>query len=105
MFEISAGSSDDIARHRARQVAPISRGLAKTWHPLSGGSDTRRFARQYHVQRAVEMRVPFSATNCFVEIGGFVPTHDRGWRYLHDSRRGQWVNWRKAKRIARNSMG
>ena len=102
MMEISSGdeSAAMMLRQRYRWRALMT-GHGRMHVPMNGGSDTRRDAREWWQEQCQAVRVPFVARSCQIEIGGFVPHSDRGWRFVVVGRTGQWMHWRRAKRVSR----
>lgn len=109
MFDVyPGGNGHAVLQRKIYECVAINMGLATRWIPLNGGSDTRRDARDCHMELAIAARIPFRCIgNATVIIGGRRPP-DRGNRYIRHSSRNpiviEWLHWRKAKRLIRKDL-
>ncbi len=105
MIEVCPGSEvKKAAKTHALHVRMLLLG-AKRFIPLSGSSEDRSESRAYWIGYAGSLELPIQAIGCMVVIGG-EHRRGRGRRYVTTRYPGRvvarWVNWRRAKRLARN---
>jgi hypothetical protein len=102
MFQTSTSDREMIQKEIFWQELLIGLGFAQRTIFLNGGSDTRRDVRENYEQCCQVAGVPYMSSGFSIIIGGFVPWRQGGWRYVVGRRQGEWLHWRKAKRVVRN---